>query len=370
MPPPCTRPLQVIGSAVALKLLLGIPLPAGVVITALDVFLLLFVHHRRFRLLELLVFALILVVMVAFIIELAFVKVRGAAAETSGCARGVVVWRKQRRSSTVRSPLAICCAPLQAPVADVMYGMFVPSKGLVTDSEMIMLACGILGATVMCVRHITTRAAVSVASWCAGVIQRPLMRVYRSLAHTAGRTTCTCTPRSSRRANPQRGPKASARPSSSRPSTARLRSQWRCSSTLPCERGWAGVCAGRALLRAPFALHQRSDWPASRLQLDRRRRHVSLHRQHGRRGAGGRVPAAGHGTRQDGRQRPICYCAAGGGAELDAYGHAGGCVPLPPHWHASPPRRLCSHHSSVLRSACCLQCDSPAARCPRVQAKS
>jgi len=40
---------------------------------------------------------------------------------------------------------------LQAPVADVLYGMFVPSKGLVTDAEMIMLACGILGATVMCV---------------------------------------------------------------------------------------------------------------------------------------------------------------------------------------------------------------------------
>src|SRR5260370_10897045 len=50
---------EVIGSAIALQLLFGIPLPVGIVITALDVLLVLFLQHKGFRLLEALVVALI-----------------------------------------------------------------------------------------------------------------------------------------------------------------------------------------------------------------------------------------------------------------------------------------------------------------------
>src|SRR5256714_2221725 len=50
---------EVIGSAIALNLLFGIPLPVGIVITALDVLLVLLLQHRGFRLLEALVVALI-----------------------------------------------------------------------------------------------------------------------------------------------------------------------------------------------------------------------------------------------------------------------------------------------------------------------
>src|SRR3989442_1149154 len=50
---------EVIGSAIALNLLFGIPLPWGIAITALDVLIVLFLQHKGFRLLEALVVALI-----------------------------------------------------------------------------------------------------------------------------------------------------------------------------------------------------------------------------------------------------------------------------------------------------------------------
>src|SRR5437899_11212513 len=50
---------EVIGSAIALNLLFGIPLPWGIAITALDVLLVLLLQHRGFRLLEALVVTLI-----------------------------------------------------------------------------------------------------------------------------------------------------------------------------------------------------------------------------------------------------------------------------------------------------------------------
>src|SRR5713101_5127144 len=46
---------EVIGSAIGLNLLFGIPLPWGIAITALDVLLVLFLQHRGFRLLEVII---------------------------------------------------------------------------------------------------------------------------------------------------------------------------------------------------------------------------------------------------------------------------------------------------------------------------
>src|SRR5712675_1552934 len=43
---------EVIGSAIALNLLFGIPLPWGIVITSLDVLIVLYMQHKGFRLLE------------------------------------------------------------------------------------------------------------------------------------------------------------------------------------------------------------------------------------------------------------------------------------------------------------------------------
>src|SRR3970040_1474553 len=43
---------EVIGSAIALNLLFGIPMVAGVVLTALDVLIILFLQNKRFRYIE------------------------------------------------------------------------------------------------------------------------------------------------------------------------------------------------------------------------------------------------------------------------------------------------------------------------------
>src|SRR6266498_1048816 len=50
---------EVIGSAIALNLLFGIPVPWGIAITALDVLVILYLQNRGFRLLEALVIVLI-----------------------------------------------------------------------------------------------------------------------------------------------------------------------------------------------------------------------------------------------------------------------------------------------------------------------
>src|SRR5881398_896456 len=62
---------EVIGSAIALNLLFGIPLPVGIVVTALDVLLVLFLQHKGFRLLEALVVALIATIAGCFLFEIA-----------------------------------------------------------------------------------------------------------------------------------------------------------------------------------------------------------------------------------------------------------------------------------------------------------
>src|SRR6195256_1437357 len=61
---------EVIGSAIALNLLFGIPLLVGVCITALDVLLVLFLQNKGFRYIEALVIALVATIGVCFVAEL------------------------------------------------------------------------------------------------------------------------------------------------------------------------------------------------------------------------------------------------------------------------------------------------------------
>jgi manganese transport protein len=100
---------EVIGTAIALKLLFGIPLVGGALIAALDAFLLLLLMNRGFRFLEAFVIALLIVIAVCFAIQV-----------------------------TAAAP----------PVAGMLRG-FVPSTEIFTNPEMLYIAIGIIGATVM-----------------------------------------------------------------------------------------------------------------------------------------------------------------------------------------------------------------------------
>ena len=100
---------EVIGSAIALNLLFGIPLTIGVVITAVDVLLVLFLQNKGFRLLEALVIALVATVGACFLFEL-------------------IISRPE--------------------FGAVMKG-FVPDRQIVSNPAMLYIAIGILGATVM-----------------------------------------------------------------------------------------------------------------------------------------------------------------------------------------------------------------------------
>src|SRR3954464_11050134 len=100
---------EVIGTAIALKLLFGIPLIGGALITALDAFLLLLLMNKGFRFLEAFVIALLIVIALCFAVQIA------------------------------------AAAP---PVAGVLRG-FLPSPEIVTNPEMLYIAIGIIGATVM-----------------------------------------------------------------------------------------------------------------------------------------------------------------------------------------------------------------------------
>ena len=62
---------EVIGSAIALQLLFGIPLIIGIIITSVDVLLILLLQHRGFRYLEALVMVLIGTIALLFGIEVA-----------------------------------------------------------------------------------------------------------------------------------------------------------------------------------------------------------------------------------------------------------------------------------------------------------
>jgi len=100
---------EVIGTAIALNLLFGIPLIAGALITALDAFLVLLLMHKGFRYLEAFVVALLIVISVCF---------------------GVQVIAAQ-------------------PAMSELLGGFVPSAEIVRNPEMLYIAIGIIGATVM-----------------------------------------------------------------------------------------------------------------------------------------------------------------------------------------------------------------------------
>jgi manganese transport protein len=100
---------EVIGSAIGLNLLFGIPLPWGIAITSLDVLLVLYLQNKGFRLLEVLVITLIATVALCFLFEI-FISRPDAGAIATG---------------------------------------FVPRLSILGDPDQLYIAIGILGATVM-----------------------------------------------------------------------------------------------------------------------------------------------------------------------------------------------------------------------------
>lgn len=100
---------EVIGTAIGLNLLFGIPLEIGVIITAADVFLILWLQNLGFRWIEALVVSLLAVIAVCFAVQIAL-----ADPDWGAVIRG-----------------------------------FAPTTEIVTNPDMLYLALGILGATVM-----------------------------------------------------------------------------------------------------------------------------------------------------------------------------------------------------------------------------
>jgi manganese transport protein len=100
---------EVLGSAVALKLLFGLPLLAGVIITAFDVLIVLALQGRGFRLIEAFVVTLIATIAACFAYEIFFAQ---------------PLWR------------------------EAVYGIL-PRAEILRNREMLYIAIGILGATVM-----------------------------------------------------------------------------------------------------------------------------------------------------------------------------------------------------------------------------
>ncbi|MDO7907286.1 Nramp family divalent metal transporter [Paenibacillus sp. JX-17] len=100
---------EVIGSAIALKLLFGIPILYGVIITALDVLLVLLLQKKGFRSLEIIVIVLMGTIAACFAIDLFLAK---------------------------------------PDMGGIMNG-FVPHSEILSNPSMLYIAIGILGATVM-----------------------------------------------------------------------------------------------------------------------------------------------------------------------------------------------------------------------------
>ena len=100
---------EVIGSAIALNLLFGIPLSVGVVITVIDVFLILFLQSRGFRYIESIVGGLIFVIFASFLYEIFLSK---------------------------------------PDIIPLLEGL-IPQKEIIKNPSMLYIAIGILGATVM-----------------------------------------------------------------------------------------------------------------------------------------------------------------------------------------------------------------------------
>src|ERR1700681_1484646 len=100
---------EVVGSAIALQLLFGIPLVWGCIITALDVLIVLFLQTKGFRYIEALVITLIVTIGGCFAAELIFSK---------------------------------------PSLTGILLG-FIPGPRIITNQEMLYVSIGILGATVM-----------------------------------------------------------------------------------------------------------------------------------------------------------------------------------------------------------------------------
>jgi manganese transport protein len=100
---------EVIGTAIGLNLLFGIPLELGVFITALDVFLILYLQNLGFRWIEAFVVSTLLVIAACFAIQVGMA---------------------------------------QPDIREVILG-FAPTVEIVRNPDMLYLAMGILGATVM-----------------------------------------------------------------------------------------------------------------------------------------------------------------------------------------------------------------------------
>jgi len=100
---------EVLGAAIALNLLFGLPLIWGVCLTALDVLIVLYLQHRGFRYVEALVITLIFLIAVSFAVEIYLSK-----PDAAGILAGAV-----------------------------------PSFDILRNPDMLYIAIGILGATVM-----------------------------------------------------------------------------------------------------------------------------------------------------------------------------------------------------------------------------
>lgn len=100
---------EVIGTAIGLNLLFGIPLEIGVVLTALDVFLVLFLQTLGFRYVEALIVTLLGVIFVCFGVQIA----------------------------------------MADPEWGAVIAGFAPTTDIVSNPDMLYLALGIIGATVM-----------------------------------------------------------------------------------------------------------------------------------------------------------------------------------------------------------------------------
>lgn len=100
---------EVIGSAIALNLLFGIPLPVGVAVTIFDVLLILYFQQKGFRVIESIVASLILIIFGCFVYE-------------------IIVSRPDFQAVTRG---------------------FIPRPEIIFNPDMLYVAIGILGATVM-----------------------------------------------------------------------------------------------------------------------------------------------------------------------------------------------------------------------------
>src|SRR5438045_463583 len=100
---------EVVGSAIGLQLLFGIPLVWGCVITAMDVLAILYLQHKGFRVMEAIVIVLIATIGLCFASELFFSR----------------------------------------PNLGAVLGGFVPRAKILTHPGMLYVAIGIIGATVM-----------------------------------------------------------------------------------------------------------------------------------------------------------------------------------------------------------------------------